>query len=83
MVAALTTTPRLDPATPVGIATASRQRRGVLHGLIAAEAIERLQRRDKNRPVFLYVAFNAPHPPAQAPERLIQKYQRLGLLAVA
>ena len=46
--------------------------------LIAAEAIERLQRRDKNRPVFLYVAFNAPHPPAQAPERLIQKYQRLG-----
>ena len=28
--------------------------------------------------MFLYVAFNAPHPPAQAPERLIQKYQRLG-----
>lgn len=53
---------------------------GYSTNLIASEAIERLQKRDKNKPVFLYVAFNAPHPPAQAPEALIQKYRRLGFV---
>ena len=45
--------------------------------LIAAEAIRRIQERDKSRPIFLYVAFNAPHTPLQAPDRYIEPYADL------
>ncbi|MBR91042.1 MAG: arylsulfatase [Verrucomicrobiales bacterium] len=46
--------------------------------LLADEAISRIQKRDKNKPLLLYVPFNAPHPPAEAPEALVHKYRRLG-----
>ena len=42
--------------------------------LITAEAIRRIQSRDKSRPIFLYVAFNAPHTPLQAPPEYIEPY---------
>jgi arylsulfatase A-like enzyme len=42
--------------------------------LIASEAIRLIRSRDKSKPLFLYVPFNAPHSPLQAPEALIRKY---------
>ncbi len=42
--------------------------------LIAAEAVRRIESRDKSKPMFLYVAFNAPHTPLQAPEKYIEPY---------
>jgi len=44
--------------------------------LIAAEASNRIRQRDKAKPLFLYVPFNAPHSPLQAPKNLIDKYAR-------
>jgi arylsulfatase B len=35
--------------------------------LIAREASRRIEERDKSRPLFLYVAFNTPHPPLHVP----------------
>jgi arylsulfatase A-like enzyme len=46
--------------------------------LLAAEAIKLLKNRNKKKPVFLYLPFNAPHQPAQASERLLEKYRKLG-----
>ncbi len=47
--------------------------------LFAREAVALLENRDKTRPVFLYVPFNAPHGPSQAPEALTRKYEKLGM----
>ncbi len=46
--------------------------------LLADEAIKLLKNRNKKKPVFLYLPFNAPHQPAQASERLHEKYRKLG-----
>ena len=46
--------------------------------LLAAEAIRLIKKRDPNRPIYLNLSFNAPHPVAQAPEALITKYAKLG-----
>ena len=48
--------------------------------LLADEAIKLLKKRDKQKPVFLYLPFNAPHQPAQASEQLLEKYRKLGFL---
>lgn len=46
--------------------------------LLAAEANRFIERRDGNRPLFLYVPFNAPHGPLQAPPGgLIKKYSKI------
>ena len=42
--------------------------------LLAAEACRWIRSRDRSRPFFLYVPFNAPHSPLQAPKPLIEKY---------
>lgn len=42
--------------------------------LIAAEASRFIAQRDRKRPFFLYVPFNAPHTPLQAPPERVQKY---------
>ena len=42
--------------------------------LIAAEASRFIAQRDRRRPFFLYVPFNAPHTPLQAPPERIEKY---------
>ena len=39
---------------------------GYATNLIADEAIRIIKNKDKNKPLFLYVAFNAPHTPIQA-----------------
>ena len=46
--------------------------------LLAAEAIRLIKKRDRRRPIFLNLSFNAPHPIAQAPAALIEKYAKLG-----
>lgn len=42
--------------------------------LTADEAVRLLRQRDRTRPVFLYVAFNAPHLPNEAPGDSIEAY---------
>ena len=42
--------------------------------LIATEAINIIKNKDQNRPLFLYVAFNAPHTPIEAPIELINEF---------
>lgn len=42
--------------------------------LLGAEAIQFVKRRDKNRPFFLYVPFNAPHAPLEAPADYLDNY---------
>ena len=43
------------------------------------ESIEYIERH-RNEPFFLYLAYNAPHPPFEAPQDQIDKYRRLGHL---
>jgi arylsulfatase A-like enzyme len=42
--------------------------------LLAAEAVRLIEQRDRSRPFFLYLPFNAPHQPLMAPQRLIRTY---------
>lgn len=46
---------------------------GYTTDLIADEAVRLIAERDKTRPMFLYVAFNAPHAPLQAPEEYLSR----------
>jgi len=45
--------------------------------LIGNEAVARIRGRDRSRPLLLYVPFNSPHTPLQAPQFLIDKYGKL------
>jgi arylsulfatase A-like enzyme len=47
---------------------------GYVTELIVDEAVRLLRRRDRERPVFLYVAFTAPHVPNEAPEAALALY---------
>jgi arylsulfatase B len=51
---------------------------GYTTDLLAAEAIRWIKGRDKSRPFLLYLPFNAPHVPLQAPKALIDKYAGIG-----
>lgn len=46
--------------------------------LIANEAVRLIQSHDDDQPMFLYVAFNAPHAPQQAPVEAIEKHAHIG-----
>jgi arylsulfatase A-like enzyme len=45
--------------------------------LIAREAVNRIESRDRSRPLFLYVAFNAVHAPHQVPDSYKERYASL------
>ena len=45
--------------------------------LLAEEASQLIERHDGSRPFFLYVAFNAPHDPYQAPPEYIAQFSHL------
>ena len=45
--------------------------------LIANEAINLIKNKDQSRPLFLYVAFNAPHTPIEAPLQNIEKFSHV------
>lgn len=44
---------------------------GYTTDLIAAQSVRYIVERDKTAPLFLYVSFNAPHTPLQAPEEYV------------
>jgi len=43
--------------------------------LIAAESVRLIEQHDFSKPLFLYVAFNAPHSPFQAPQSYLDMHQ--------
>jgi arylsulfatase A-like enzyme len=45
--------------------------------LIGAEAERFIKQRDRARPFFLYVPFNAPHAPLEAPPEYLSKYEKI------
>jgi len=51
------------------------RREGYLTDLQGADAARVIRQRDPARPLFLYVPFNAPHNPMQAPGALVEKYR--------
>ena len=55
----------------------SLEEEGYATELIADEAIKIIQNKDQNRPLFLYVAFNAPHTPIEAPNENIEAFSYL------
>src|SRR5712692_352414 len=52
----------------------SLREEGYSTDLIASEGIRMIKNRDKSKPLFLYMPFNAPHAPLEAPEKYIDKY---------
>ena len=51
------------------------EEKGYATTLMADEAIAQLKQRDRKKPFFMQVAFNAPHTPLAAPEALISKHK--------
>ncbi len=47
---------------------------GYLTHLLADEAVDVIEQRDPDRPLFLFASFNAPHLPNEAPEAAIDAY---------
>jgi arylsulfatase B len=45
--------------------------------LLAAEAERLIRQRDRARPMFLYVPFNAPHAPLEAPPEYLSRYSNI------
>ena len=48
---------------------------GYATDLLTREAVKLIAQRDKEKPLCMVVAYNAPHAPLQAPEHLIAKYR--------
>jgi arylsulfatase A-like enzyme len=55
----------------------SLREEGYSTDLIGAEAARLIKTRDHSKPLFLYVPFNAPHAPLEAPKALLDKYANL------
>lgn len=51
--------------------------KGYSTDLLAAEAVKRIREHDAAKPLFLYVAFNAPHTPLSSPEKYRSQYANL------
>ena len=48
---------------------------GYTTSLLGDEAVRLIEQHDANRPIFLYVPFNAPHTPLQVPDDYLNRYQ--------
>lgn len=57
---------------------AQRRQSGYINDVFADAAVE-FMRRDRSGPFFCYVAFNTPHSPWQAPDKLFDKYTQCGV----
>lgn len=55
----------------------SRREKGYTTFLLGDEACRFVKQRDKSRPFFLYVPFNAPHAPLQAPTEFLEQYAHI------
>lgn len=51
--------------------------KGYATNLIAREAARVIETHDQTKPLFLYVPFNAPHSPIQAPQKYIDQYSHI------
>lgn len=51
--------------------------KGYTTDLIADESVRLIERHDVSRPLFLYVPFNAPHSPLQAPKSYLDMYKHI------
>ena len=47
---------------------------GYVTSLLGAEAVERIREHDTTKPLFLYLAFTAPHAPYQVPKQYLDQY---------
>jgi arylsulfatase A-like enzyme len=45
--------------------------------LIGADAVKYISAQDSKKPFYLYLAFNAPHTPYQAPKEYVDRYQNI------
>jgi arylsulfatase A-like enzyme len=52
----------------------SVKEQGYSTDLLAGEAVRWIRARDRARPFLLYMPFNAPHSPLQAPDEVVRKY---------
>lgn len=50
---------------------------GYTTDLMTDDAIKQIKGRNKSKPLFLYLAYDAPHNPLQAPEAAIQRYAHM------
>src|SRR3990170_4643976 len=50
---------------------------GYVTHLWGKDAVARIMEHDPNTPLFLYLAFPAPHTPFQAPQEYLDKYQHI------
>jgi arylsulfatase B len=51
--------------------------KGYTTTLIGKDAARLIEQHDASRPLYLYLAFNAPHTPYQAPKEYIERYRNL------
>ena len=56
---------------------ASVREEGYSTFLLGAEAIRFIQQRDRGRPFFLYMPFNSPHAPLEAPPEYLDRYANI------
>lgn len=52
--------------------------RGSVTGLLSLEAERLIARRDKSKPLFMYLAFRAPHAPLECPPEYSAPYKEMG-----
>lgn len=53
------------------------EEKGYSTELIGQEAVRFIGQHPKDKPLYLYLTFNAPHTPYQAPERYLEKYKQI------
>jgi arylsulfatase A-like enzyme len=53
------------------------QEEGYVTRLLGADAVKRIEGHDASKPLFLYLAFTAPHAPYQAPPEYLERYRHI------
>ena len=53
------------------------EEKGYVTTLLGADAVKRIAVHDLNDPLFLYLAFTAPHAPYQAPKEYLDRYENI------
>ncbi len=51
---------------------------GYVTHLVRDEVLRLIESRDRNRPLLMYIAFQAPHLPNEAPKTTVKQYEHLG-----